>query len=79
LTGLFVLRFKRPDATRPYRAIGYPVLPALYLLMAGFIEVQLLRYEPQDTWPGLMIVLLGVPVYALWRLRGRGTTTPADA
>jgi APA family basic amino acid/polyamine antiporter len=79
LTGLFVLRFKRPDAPRPYRAIGYPILPALYLLMAGFIEVQLLRYEPEYTWPGLMIVVLGVPVYGLWRLRGRNSTPAAGA
>jgi APA family basic amino acid/polyamine antiporter len=69
LAGLFVLRRKRPDAPRPYRAIGYPLLPAVYLLMAVFIEVQLLRYKPQYTWPGLIIVLLGVPVYFLWRLR----------
>ena len=67
LSGLFVLRWKRPDAPRPYRAIGYPVLPALYLVMAVFIEVQLLRYKPQYTWPGLIIVLLGMPVYFLWR------------
>jgi basic amino acid/polyamine antiporter, APA family len=73
LGGLFVLRRKRPDAPRPYRAIGYPVLPGMYMLMAAFIEVQLLRYKPQYTWPGLIIVLLGVPVYFLWRLRdGRG-------
>jgi APA family basic amino acid/polyamine antiporter len=68
LTGLFVLRWKRPDMPRPYRAIGYPVLPAVYLVMAVFLEIQLLRYKPQYTWPGLIIVLLGVPVYALWRL-----------
>lgn len=68
LTGLFVLRWKRPDMPRPYRAIGYPVLPAIYLVMAVFLEVQLLRYKPQYTWPGLIIVLLGVPVYAAWRL-----------
>jgi APA family basic amino acid/polyamine antiporter len=72
LCGLFVLRSKRPDAPRPYRAIGYPVLPAVYLVMAVFIEVQLLRYKPQYTWPGLIIVLLGVPVYFLWRREGRG-------
>jgi basic amino acid/polyamine antiporter, APA family len=69
LAGLFILRWKRPDAPRPYRAFGYPVLPILYLLMAAFLEVQLLRYKPQFTWPGLIIVLLGVPVYLL-RARG---------
>jgi basic amino acid/polyamine antiporter, APA family len=67
LGGLFILRWKSPDLERPYRAIGYPFLPALYLVMAVFIEIQLLRYKPQYTWPGLMIVMLGVPVYFLWR------------
>jgi APA family basic amino acid/polyamine antiporter len=71
LAGLFVLRWKRPEMPRPYRAIGYPVLPAIYLLMAIFLEVQLLRYKPQYTWPGLIIVLLGVPVYAIWRLASK--------
>lgn len=71
LAGLFVLRWRRPDMPRPYRAIGYPVLPAIYLIMAVFLEIQLLRYKPQYTWPGLIIVLLGVPVYAIWRLAAR--------
>ena len=64
--GLFVLRRTRPDAERPYRAIGYPVLPAIYIVMALFIDVVLLRFKPQYTWPGLCIVLLGIPVYYLW-------------
>lgn len=63
---LFVLRVKRPDAERPYRAIGYPVLPAIYILMAAWICIVLLRYKPQYTWPGLVIVLLGIPVFAVW-------------
>jgi APA family basic amino acid/polyamine antiporter len=63
---LFVLRRTHPDAARPYRAIGYPILPAIYILMALFIDVVLLRYKPQYTWPGLIIVLLGIPVYYLW-------------
>ena len=67
--GLFVLRAKRPDAPRPYRAIGYPVLPAIYILMAVFVDIVLLRYKPQYTWPGLIIVLLGIPVYFLWSKR----------
>lgn len=71
LTGLFVLRWKRPEMPRPYRAVGFPVLPAIYLVMAVFLEIQLLRYKPQYTWPGLIIVLLGVPVYAIWRLQMR--------
>jgi basic amino acid/polyamine antiporter, APA family len=64
--GLFVLRVKKPDADRPYKAFGYPVLPALYILMTIWICIVLLRYKPQYTWPGLAIVLLGVPVYFLW-------------
>jgi APA family basic amino acid/polyamine antiporter len=66
ITGLFVLRRTRPDAPRPYKAFGYPVLPGLYIVMAGWISVVLLRYKPQYTWPGLMIVLLGIPVYLVW-------------
>src|SRR5271154_681548 len=65
--GLFILRFRRPQMERPYRVFGYPVLPGLYLLIASFIEVQLLRYKPQYTWPGLAIILAGVPVYWLWQ------------
>ena len=64
--GLFVLRRTRPNAERPYRAIGYPFLPAIYILMALFIDIVLLLYKPQYTWPGLIIVLLGIPVYFLW-------------
>ena len=71
IAGLFVLRVKRPDEPRPYRAIGYPVLPAIYILMAVFIDVVLLRYKPQYTWPGMIIVLLGIPVYFLWSKRNR--------
>jgi APA family basic amino acid/polyamine antiporter len=69
LAGLFILRWTRPDMPRPSKAFGYPVLPILYFVMAAFLEVQLLRYKPQYTWPGLFIVLLGLPVYA-WRARG---------
>jgi APA family basic amino acid/polyamine antiporter len=76
IAGLFVLRFKRPEAERPYRAIGYPVLPAIYIVMAIFIDVVLLRYKPQYTWPGLIIVLLGIPVYYAWRSRRTATEAP---
>ena len=69
IVGLFVLRRTHPDAERPYRAIGYPVLPAIYIVMALFIDVVLLRYKPQYTWPGLCIVLVGIPVYYLWSRR----------
>jgi len=67
--GLFVLRRTRPDAARPYRAIGYPVLPGLYIVMAVWICGVLLRYKPQYTWPGLLLVLLGLPVYWVWTKR----------
>jgi APA family basic amino acid/polyamine antiporter len=66
IAGLFVLRRKRPDADRPYRALGYPILPALYIAVAAVIEVLVLLYKPSYTWPGLIIVLLGVPVYLVW-------------
>jgi APA family basic amino acid/polyamine antiporter len=70
IAGLFVLRRTQPDVPRPYRAFGYPVLPALYILMAAWICVVLLRYKPQYTWPGLVLVLLGIPVYLLWKRLG---------
>jgi basic amino acid/polyamine antiporter, APA family len=69
ILGLFVLRRTHPEAERPYKAFGYPVLPAVYIVMALFIDVVLLRYKPQYTWPGLCIVLLGIPVYYIWRPR----------
>ena len=66
IAGIFKLRRTRPDAPRPYRALGYPVLPAAYIAAAGLIEILLLLYKPKYTWPGLIIVLLGVPVYFVW-------------
>ena len=71
--GLFVLRRTHPEAERPYKAVGYPILPAIYIVMALFIDVVLLRYKPQYTWPGLIIVLLGIPVYYIWRPRAQTT------
>jgi APA family basic amino acid/polyamine antiporter len=73
ISGLFVLRRTQPQAERPYRAIGYPVLPAIYIVMALFIDVVLLLYKPQYTWPGLIIVLLGIPVYLIWSRRSTAT------
>ncbi len=73
IAGLVVLRIKRPDAPRPYRALGYPFLPLIYIVMASWICVVLLRYKPQYTWPGLGIVLLGIPVYFLWTYGQRRT------
>ncbi len=69
IAGIFVLRRTRPDAPRPYKAFGYPALPLIYIAMAIFIDVVLLRYKPQFTWPGLIIVLLGIPVYFAWHSR----------
>jgi APA family basic amino acid/polyamine antiporter len=67
IAGVFLLRRKRPDAERPYRALGYPVLPALYIVGATIIMIVLLAYRAQTTWPGLVIVLTGLPVYFLWK------------
>ena len=65
--GLLILRRKRPDLPRPVRAPGYPWLPILYIAATGFICVNLLIQKPVYTWPGLIIVALGVPVYYVWR------------
>ncbi len=67
IAGLFVLRKKQPDAERPYRAFGYPWVPGLYMVAASVISIVLLLYKTQTTWPGLVIVLTGIPVYFLWR------------
>jgi APA family basic amino acid/polyamine antiporter len=70
IIGLFVLRRKRPDAERPYKAFGYPIVPALYIVGASVILAVLFIYQTATTWPGLIIVLTGVPVYFLWRKSG---------
>ena len=69
IAGLFVLRRTKPEMERPYKAIGYPALPALYIVAASVIEVLLLMYKPSYTWPGLLLVLTGIPVYWGWKLR----------
>ncbi|MBC7398333.1 MAG: amino acid permease [Mucilaginibacter sp.] len=61
--GIYILRVKRPDAERPYKAFGYPVLPAIYMIMGLAFCVLLIIYKPQFTWPGLIIVLIGIPIY----------------
>jgi basic amino acid/polyamine antiporter, APA family len=63
ILGIFILRKKRPDAERPYKAFGYPLLPAIYILMAIAFCVLLIIYKPAFTWPGLIIVLAGIPIY----------------
>ncbi len=69
IAGIFVLRVKRPNADRPYRAFGYPFIPLLYIVAALAILFVLLLYKTQTAWPGLVIVMLGVPVYLLWSRR----------
>ncbi len=63
ILGIFILRKNRPDAERPYKAFGYPLLPAIYILMAITFCVLLIIYKPAFTWPGLIIVLAGIPIY----------------
>jgi len=67
ILAIFVLRKKRPDIERPYKAFGYPVVPAIYILTTLTIMVILLIYKPNYTFPGLAIVLLGIPVFFLWK------------
>lgn len=67
--GIFILRKKEPDAERPYRVIGYPFLPILYILLAASVCAILLINAPQNTWPGVAIVLLGIPVYYWQKMR----------
>src|SRR5947208_2049292 len=66
IIGIFLLRRKQPHAERPYKAFGYPVVPILYILGATVILVVLFIYQTATTWPGLIIVLTGVPVYFFW-------------
>jgi len=73
IAGVFRLRHTRPNADRPYRAFGYPVVPALYMLGASAILIVLFVYRASTTWPGLLIVLLGLPVYYAWHGREEGT------
>ncbi|MGH7672730.1 MAG: APC family permease [Gemmatimonadales bacterium] len=67
VVGLFALRVRRPDLPRPVKAPGYPWLPAIYVAATGLICVNLLIQKPLYSWPGLIIMALGVPVYYLWR------------
>lgn len=76
IAAVFVLRVKQPDAERPYKAVGYPIIPALYVVGAAIILVVLFVYQTTATWPGLLIVLTGVPVYFIWR--SISNKTPQD-
>lgn len=77
ILGIFRLRRTRPDWPRPYKAFGYPVLPLLYVVLAGAICVLLFIYKPKFTWPGLGIVLLGIPIY-YGITRGSHKRSPVD-
>jgi len=72
MVALFALRRKQPNLERPYKAFGYPVIPALYMLSALGIALTLLVAKPQYSFAGLFIVLLGIPVYYVWRARKPG-------
>lgn len=65
IAGIFILRKKRPHADRPYKAFGYPLLPAIYIVMGLSFCTLLIIYKPKFTWPGLIIVLIGIPIYYL--------------
>jgi APA family basic amino acid/polyamine antiporter len=78
IMAIFVLRVKKPDIPRPYKAFGYPVIPAVYILTTTFIMIILLIYKPNYTFPGLIIVLLGIPVFYLWKKFSGATAAIAD-
>jgi APA family basic amino acid/polyamine antiporter len=65
--GVFLLRKRDPGALRPYKAFGYPVVPGLYIIGASFLLAILFLYRPSTTFPGLVIVLIGVPIYFVFR------------
>jgi APA family basic amino acid/polyamine antiporter len=67
ILGIYILRVKRPEAERPYKAFGYPFLPALYIIMGISFCILLIIYKPNFTWPGLIIVLTGVPIFYMWK------------
>lgn len=73
VAGVFVLRRTWPHAPRPYRALGYPVVPALYIVLCTLIMVDLLIVKPVYSWPSFLIILSGLPVYFLWRKNAPGT------
>jgi APA family basic amino acid/polyamine antiporter len=70
IAGIFRLRQTRPDVERPYRAFGYPIVPALYIVGAAVILAVLLIYQTATTWPGFIIIATGIPVYFIWRKVG---------
>ena len=79
IAGVFVLRKKKPDAPRPYKVIGYPILPAIYIIVALAIAVDLLVMIPKTTWPGIFIVLLGIPFYFILKKDKKPDTSHESA
>ncbi|MBI4648162.1 MAG: amino acid permease [Bacteroidia bacterium] len=75
ILGVFILRIKWRNVERPYKAFGYPVIPAIYILTSLFIMIILLVYKPAYTWPGLIIVAIGIPVYFLWKAANKKSKT----
>lgn len=73
IAGIFILRRTRPDAERPYRAFGYPIIPIVYIIFAALFCINLLYAKPENSIPGLIIILAGIPVYFIWR-RVNGAT-----
>jgi APA family basic amino acid/polyamine antiporter len=78
IAGIFRLRSTQPDAERPYRAFGYPIIPALYIIGAAVILAVLLIYQTATTWPGFVIIATGIPVYFIWRSVGRAMPARAS-
>jgi APA family basic amino acid/polyamine antiporter len=76
VVGIFRMRKSRPTVERPYKAFGYPILPALYVLAAAAISLDLLIFKPKYTWPGVVIVLAGIPIYFIWKFI---STRPSEA
>ena len=77
ILGIFKLRFTQPTAIRPYKAFGYPILPALYVVMGTLFCILLIYYKPKFTWPGLCITLAGIPIfyYLQSKYLNQGNTT----
>lgn len=73
IVSIFVLRKKKPNLERPYKAFGYPFTPALYIIFASLVSINLLICKPLYTWPGLIIVLIGIPVYFIWNKKPKET------
>ncbi len=74
IIGVFILRKRRPDIERPHKTFAYPLFPILYIIFASVISLILLIYKPDYTWPGLIIVIIGIPVYFIWKKKEVSST-----